>query len=50
MNLATNQARAGKSGAIEVLLNIFMTHISDVNVCQNLFKALGNIAEDGKLF
>lgn len=45
---ANNQAKAGKLGAIEVILEIMKAHISNLDVCYNGCRALCNITTNGK--
>ena len=47
-NIADNQVRAGEGGAIEVILDVMRTHISNSMVCGAGCKALGNITVNGK--
>ena len=45
---AGNKVRAGKGGAIEVILNAMRTHINNAGVCEDGFRVLINITVNGK--
>lgn len=43
-----NKIKAGKSGAIDVILSTLKTHITNPDVCSNGCGALWNITYNGK--
>ena len=45
---ADNQMRAGKEGAIEVVLNVMRTHSKNAGVCEVGCRALWSITANGK--
>ena len=40
--------KAGKEGAIEVILDAMRTHINNAGVCEIGYRVLGNITLNGK--
>ena len=49
-NIADNQVRAGKGGAIEVILNVMRTHSNNAGVCEYGCDALCIITANGNFF
>lgn len=48
-HIANNQVKAGKFGAIEVILDAIKIHINNADVCEEGCGALWNITVNGKL-